>query len=112
MTDGAAMINDPMLRDLRSRFRETAFVRLSEMTSLLGQLSSDSPDVQSIERLARHFHGLAGMGATYGFPLVSSLGDEGEGMILPLVKSGQSPDAGAVKRWQAIVEEMRAELSA
>ena len=103
-------MSDEMLLDLRGRFRETAQVRLGEMTSLLEQLGNGTSDGQAIERLSRHFHGLAGMGATYGFPQVSQLGGEGEELILPLVKSGQPPDPATVERWKAIVEEMKAEL--
>ena len=103
-------MTDLLIHDLRARFRETARVRLEEMTAILGQLGEDPAGLKSLERLSRHFHGLAGMGGTYGFPRVSELGDEGEGLILPLVNRGQEPDAATLLRWAAIVEEIREEL--
>ncbi|HKR63331.1 MAG TPA: Hpt domain-containing protein, partial [Thermoanaerobaculia bacterium] len=72
-------MSDPVLEELRERFRETSRVRLQEMVPLL-----DAIDAESMRRLARHFHAFAGLGATYGFPRVSELGDEGEASILPL----------------------------
>ena len=58
---------------LRAHFRESTTERLREMRSLLDALDDDAR-----ERLARHFHALAGLGATYGYPRISELGDEGE----------------------------------
>ena len=101
---------DGLLQDLRARFRETSRIRLDEMRSLLAQLDEDPLDATALKRLATHFHGLAGMGATYGFPEVSRLGDEGEGLILPLVKEERSPDRLILGRWRALVEAIRVEV--
>jgi chemotaxis protein histidine kinase CheA len=103
-------MTDPLIHDLRARFRETARVRLEEMTALLEQLGDDPADRKPLQRLSAHFHGLAGMGGTYGFPRVSELGDEAEGLILPFVKRGEAPDAATLARWKAIVGEIRGEL--
>lgn len=103
-------MTDALLQDLRGRFRETARVRLEEMTSLLAQLEGDPSDAKVLEKLATHFHGLAGMGATYGFPRVSELGDEAEGLILPLGKRGRAPDAATLTRWRDILAEIHAAL--
>jgi hypothetical protein len=43
------------------------------------------------------------MGATYGFPRVSELGDEGEGLF-------HSPPEIAVPRWRELVDEIEREL--
>lgn len=58
---------------LREHFRRSTEERLREMRSLLETLDDDAT-----QRLTRHFHALSGLGATYGYPRISELGDEGE----------------------------------
>ncbi|MGZ5444532.1 MAG: diguanylate cyclase [Thermoanaerobaculia bacterium] len=99
-----------LLGDLRRRFRETSRIRLDEMASLLATLERDPRDAESLRNLAKHFHGLAGMGGTYGFPRVSELGDEAEAELLPLVKRSAAPGPSLVARWKEILGEMRREL--
>jgi diguanylate cyclase (GGDEF)-like protein len=105
-------MTDALLHGLSGRFRETARIRLDEMTSLLARLDADPLDAESVRKLATHFHGLAGMGGTYGFPRVSVLGDEAEALIAPLVKRERTPDAATLARWREIVEEIRATIAA
>ena len=103
-------MTDTLLGDLRGRFRETSQARLGEMAALLDALERAPHDVASLEQLAKHFHGLAGMGGTYGFPRVSELGDAGEGELLALVRAGAAPVAAQLARWQALVAEIRLAL--
>lgn len=105
-------MTDMLLQDLRSRFRQTARIRLDEMLSLLAQLEEDATTPDAVERLGRHFHGLAGMGATYGFREISTLGDEAEDLIVPVVASGRPPDGATVARWREIVVAMEEALAA
>lgn len=99
------------MQSLRVRFRETAVERLQEMTAQLSMLESNPHDTPAMQQLARHFHGLAGLGATYGFPRVSELADEGEETILPLAKGGVPPPSALVARWRSLVESMLRELA-
>lgn len=103
-------MTDTLLGDLRGRFRETSRIRLDEMASLLAALERDRADAVSLQKLAKHFHGLAGMGGTYGFPRVSRLGDEGEATIVPFVKRGAAPDTASIARWKTLVAEIASEL--
>lgn len=64
------------LGELRAHFREGTTERLREMHLLLD--AAELGEADAFARLERHFHALAGMGATYGFPRISELGDEGE----------------------------------
>jgi chemotaxis protein histidine kinase CheA len=104
-------MTDTLLEDLRTRFRQTARIRLDEMASLLDQLDEEPSERAPLERLARHFHGLAGMGGTYGFPAISALGDEAEDLIVPLVDGGGAPDAAMRNRWRTMVRDMEASLA-
>jgi len=104
-------MSDPLLEELRERFRETSRARVSEMRSLLDALLRDAADPDAVRRLSRHFHALAGLGATYGFPLVSDLGDEGEGSILPFAREGHRPPDHVIARWREITGEIERDLA-
>ena len=97
-------MTDTLMAELRVRFRETATVRLQEMASLLDALERDGGDSAALDKLGRHFHALSGLGATYGYPRVSELGDEAEGTILPLMRSGERPKETLLGRWREIIE--------
>jgi diguanylate cyclase (GGDEF)-like protein len=103
-------MTDILLEDLRGRFRETSRARLDEMAALLDALERDPGDAESLRQLTKHFHGLAGMGGTYGFPRVSELGDEAEGELLLLARTGVSPDAPAIARWKQLLSEIQRAL--
>lgn len=82
-------MSDALMDELRARFRETARVRLEEMRRLLdGGRDAD---------IVRHFHALAGMGATYGYRRVSELGDRGE-------------STRSREEWRSLIEEISREL--
>jgi chemotaxis protein histidine kinase CheA len=95
------------MTELSERFRQTARVRLEEIVPLLDLAGHDA---DALQRLARHFHALAGLGGTYGYPRISELGDELEGSILPLAKRGEAPSADTIARWRTVVEEIAREL--
>lgn len=86
---------DVLMDELRAHFRETTQVRLREMYALLENVE----DAHAAEKLLRHFHALAGLGATYGYPRISELGDEGEGLT---VRDAQ--------RWRELVDEVARQL--
>ena len=87
------------MNDLPDRYRENSRPRIAEMRAALAALPSDA----ALQVLARHFHAFSGMAGTYGFPRVSELGDEGEGLFgLPL--------ENAVPRWRELVDEIEREL--
>lgn len=95
------------MQELRAHFRESARERLEQIAPLLDAVAHDA---DALQQLARHFHALSGLGATYGYPRISELGDELEGSILPLAKRGEAPAAELIARWAEVVEEMRREL--
>jgi hypothetical protein len=133
-------MSDPLLEELRRQYRESARERLEEVAGLLERVSGflgvprsssgSSEDAADLSRgtprnseepeehdepdelrlLARHFHGFAGMGATYGFPRVSEIGDELEASIGPLIRDAVLPDAATVARWRELAGEIAREL--
>lgn len=98
-------MSDPLLEELREQYRDGARVRVAEVEALLERV-----DAETLPQLTRHFHAFAGMGATYGFPRISALGDELEGSILALVRSEAMPDAATVARWRDVMREIAREL--
>ncbi|HVE70481.1 MAG TPA: diguanylate cyclase [Thermoanaerobaculia bacterium] len=103
-------MSDSLLADLRDRFRDGARTRLVEMRVLLGCLERDDADPAALQQLAKHFHALAGMGGTYGFPRVSELGDRGEAEILPLVKRGGAASDTMIAHWWQLVDAIGREI--
>ena len=61
--------------ELRARFIRNSMRRVEEMRTEVERAASDP--AQAVE-LRRNFHGLAGLGTTYGFPRLSLLGRDGE----------------------------------
>lgn len=99
-----------MLQELRVHFRQTTAGRLGEMTSLLDALERDLDDARARQELARHFHALAGLGATYGYRRVSDLGDEGEGSMLELERGRAVLSEETLARWRELVALVAVEL--
>ncbi|HWW61806.1 MAG TPA: Hpt domain-containing protein [Thermoanaerobaculia bacterium] len=64
--------------ELRGMFRDTTRTRLEEMLRYVDALEADPEDRDVMRKLARHFHGLAGLGTTYGYARISELGELGE----------------------------------
>lgn len=81
------------MAELRERFRAATIPRLAVMSALLDRLARDPADAEARRELTRHFHGLAGMGGTHGFPRVSELAEEAE-----------------EGRWREVVREIEREL--
>jgi chemotaxis protein histidine kinase CheA len=93
------MTREDILRALRDEFRENTRFRLVEMHSLLERIEL-LPDAATLRELERHFHGLAGLGGTYGYQSVTSLSREGENIC----ESGApNPDAVDYSRLAGIV---------
>ena len=69
------------LRELRGEFVRGSLLRVERMRSLLRLLSASPKDETTCHELMLQFHGLAGSGATYGFPEVTRLGLAGERLL-------------------------------
>jgi diguanylate cyclase (GGDEF)-like protein len=100
------------MEPLRARFRASSAARLREMHALAESIARDRGDRRALDTLARHFHGLAGLGGTYGFPRISALADEGEATAAPMSRNGAMPEVRDVDLWLALIAAMEAELEA
>jgi hypothetical protein len=96
-------MTEHLLEELRARFRETMAIRLREMEALLETLAREPANGDAVARIGRHFHAMVGLGATYGFPLISQLGDEGEASSLILGRTGSPVTPHLHARWCELV---------
>lgn len=89
--------------ELRGLFRETTRARLEEMTRCVDALETDPADRDALRKLARHFHGLAGLGTTYGYARISELGELAEMQI--------STGTMAFAHWREIIRAVAEEIA-
>ncbi len=83
------------MNELREYYRESSHERTAELRAAF--------DRGDLDEIRRHFHAFSGMGGTYGFPRISVLGDEAEGLM-------KSPDATALVRCRELMDEIAREL--
>ncbi|HVR37822.1 MAG TPA: Hpt domain-containing protein [Thermoanaerobaculia bacterium] len=88
--------------ELRGLFRESTRTRIDEMSRCLDALETNARDASALRVFARHVHGLAGLGTTYGYPRISELAEDAEEQI------GRGEIL--LERWRASVEEIKREL--
>ena len=103
-------MSDP-IDELRERFRSSARERLEEIRGLLDRLDTDTGDAEAARTLMRHFHYFAGLGATCGFPRVSTLGDEGEASVALAGDEEKRVPSATLHHWRALIEAIDTEVS-
>jgi len=101
-----------VLADLIPGFVQRTQVRLTRMGSLVEDLVRSGGNGDSLQELTRHFHAMAGLGGTYGFPRVSQIGSKGEASCNAVVSSGRAPSPAELKHWSWWIDEIRATFAA
>lgn len=71
-------MNEELMAELAQQFCANTLERLDKMRTLLARLDGDRSNRATLTELHRHFHGLAGLGGTYGFPLISEVAADAE----------------------------------
>jgi chemotaxis protein histidine kinase CheA len=100
------MSREDILRVLRNEFRNNTRERLAEMTALLERARCNPDDIR-LRELERHFHGLAGLGGTYGYQSVTELSREAENLC---ETSFGSPESVDLDRLSAILSAIAREI--
>lgn len=85
-------MNDELLAELAEQFRVGSLERLETMRTLVARFEQDRQDRETLTLIHRHFHGLAGLGGTYGFPLVSTIAAEAETACDEVLEAASSDD--------------------
>lgn len=91
-----------MFEQLQQRFVSSTRSRLIEMRAAL--------DARQVEPLFRHFHGLAGLGATFNHAAISQLARTGEEETLPYRKGG-APTGEELQRWHELIDAIEVSLA-
>jgi diguanylate cyclase (GGDEF)-like protein len=97
---------DEEFRQLQAEFLRGGPERLVDIDETLDRL--DRGTAATIADLKRHFHKLAGAGATYQRPQISTLAREAERRCDELLKGHGQPSADDVARWRDIRLRLRA----
>ena len=86
-------MNDKLLAELAQHFRANTLERLDAMRTLVARLDGERGDHETLSAIHRHFHGLAGLGGTYGFPHVSEVAADAEEACESIDASSTPDDA-------------------
>ena len=95
---------DAILTSLRREFVANPRERLAEMSELVESLTTN-PEPGQLADLGRHFHSLAGLGGTYGFPIVTSLSFEAEEVC-----NRDTVSPASVEQLAAIITKLASEI--
>lgn len=91
---------DEDFRQLQAEFLRGGPDRLSDIDETLDRL--DRGTAATLADLKRHFHKLAGAGATYQRPQISTLAKEGERRCDELLRAHGQPSTADLARWRDI----------
>lgn len=89
---------------LQQRFFAGLERRVVELHALLDRPSLDEMDLETISRA---FHSLAGIGGTYGFPLVTAVARDAEHFCDSLCQPVRDTDLQILRRAVADLEQFR-----
>ncbi len=99
------------LHELRGQYLAEAESKLGEAAALIERLTTSRGDHEALRALVRRFHGFAGSGTSYGFPVVTALGSEAENLLRPRLDRGEAPPALEIDRARQVLASLRQELS-
>lgn len=91
--------------DLREYFSERIPHRLREVEEAWRDVRESGWSAEPVRRFHRLAHSLAGAGATFGFPEVSTTSRQLENLLLGVVEGGAPPPAA--ERIEEILEALR-----
>jgi hypothetical protein len=105
----SASTDDPLeqqLRALRRDYLADSMQRVTELRQGRDRLAEG--ERTALPELRQAFHRLAGSGGSYGYPLVSSSGREGEQLVQALIAGGRSPETADLAAIDACVDRIAA----
>jgi diguanylate cyclase (GGDEF)-like protein len=100
------------LAALRAEYEQDAGAALDQLQQWLDRLEQSPTDAAALREVMRCFHSYAGSGATYGFPGVTAIGNEGEGICAALQAAGAPPSGSDIDRLRRLREALGRELTA
>jgi len=101
---------DEALAGLRGEFVREARTKLDGMRASLRMLAAQPGSRGTIHELLRAFHGFAGSGTTYGFPVMTDLGRQGEQACAAVLDAGSPATPERRAAWSRLADGLEAEL--
>ncbi|MEO8033492.1 MAG: response regulator, partial [Acidobacteriota bacterium] len=101
---------DAVLAELRSTFIRNSGKRIEDISRLLEILGDRSADPQALDEVMRRFHGLAGLGTTFGFAGVTSVARAAE-LECTAAIANRALLPQVLERCRIAVERIQAELA-
>jgi chemotaxis protein histidine kinase CheA len=102
-------MNDELMAELTEQFRVNTIERLDAMRALVARFETDRGNQETLTAIHRHFHGLAGLGGTYGFPLVSEIAADVE-TACDDVLAATLPDDAFIEMLRRAIESIAREV--
>ena len=96
---------------LREQFLQGSTARLDRIQADLGQLRREPEHSGALADLRLAFHGLSGLGGSFGFPKVTLLGLDGERQCDALAGDGRAPGQAELAALEALLAGLRSVLS-
>jgi diguanylate cyclase (GGDEF)-like protein len=96
--------------ELRTRHVQNAIARIEQVTQALDRLAADHGNTGLTADLQRHFHGFAGVGTTYGFPVVTETARKAE-YVLRTNEGGGRVDAALIRELRAALDTIQREYA-
>ena len=99
------------MEELRPEFLRRTRTRLDEAARLLALLRSAPATLPPLQELLRFFHGVAGVGTSFGFPRATALAKEGELECMALLHDRVCPSAVEIDNWTKLLAALAHELA-
>ncbi len=98
------------LNDLREKFIRNSAGRLDDLTTLVKLLAANPADSGALDETMRKMHGLAGLGATFGFNEVTTIARRAEIECQQVLTEARSTPADLIDRLRDAVAALREEF--
>ncbi len=99
------------LNDLREKFIRNSAGRLDDLTALVGVLAENPADAGALDETMRKLHGLAGLGATFGFNAVTTIARRAEAECQQALSEARTASADLIDRLAETVRFLRQEFA-
>ncbi len=99
------------LDELREKFIRNSAGRLEDLSALIQLIASSPADAGALDEIMRKLHGLAGIGATFGFADVTSIARHAELQCQQALSESRAASSVLIETLRETVDALRANLA-
>jgi diguanylate cyclase (GGDEF)-like protein len=99
------------LDDLREKFIRNSAGRLDDLTALVNLLAANPADRSALDETMRKLHGLAGLGGTFGFNSVTTIGRQAESECQAALAEASPAPTDLIDRLRDAITALRLEFA-